>query len=75
MIASGQRSSQTFRQQMVGKEAKVLIEDRRHGDLLTGSTGNYLRTAVDVPDSQINQVIPVTLTGVENGIMLATPQS
>ena len=75
MIASGQRSSQTFRQQMVGKEAKVLIEDLRHGDLLTGSTGNYLRTAVDVPDSQINQVIPVTLTGVENGIMLATPQS
>jgi len=75
MIASGQRSSQTFRQQMVGKEAKVLIEDRRHGDLLTGLTGNYLRTAVDVPDSQINQVIPVTLTGVENGIMLATPQS
>lgn len=75
MIASGQRSSQTFRQQMVGKEAKVLIEDLRHGDLLTGSTGNYLRTAVDVPDSQINQVIPVTLTGVDNGIMQAAPQS
>ncbi|MAE19048.1 tRNA (N(6)-L-threonylcarbamoyladenosine(37)-C(2))-methylthiotransferase MtaB [Candidatus Poribacteria bacterium] len=75
MIVSGQRSSQTFRQQMVGKEAKVLIEDLRHGDLLMGSTGNYLRTAIDVPDSQINQVIPVTLTGVENGIMLAIPQS
>jgi len=75
MIELGRQSSQTFRQQMVGKEAKVLIEDLRHGDLLMGSTGNYLRTAIDVPDSQINQVIPVTLTGVENGIMLAIPQS
>ena len=63
MIDLGNKLSATFREQMIGKTVNVLVENRREdkGNLLTGFSGNYLRVAVDAPDTATNQILPITL--------------
>ncbi len=64
MISLGENLSATFRQRMLGKSKNVLVEGSREGKkkLLAGFTDNYLRVLVDVPDSAINQILPIKLT-------------
>ena len=64
MIRLGDELSTSFKKRMHGKSKKVLIEGSREGkdNLLAGFTDNYLRVLVDVPDSAINQILPVKLT-------------
>ncbi len=64
MISLGDELSTSFRKRMHGKSKNVLIEGSREGkdNLLAGFTDNYLRVLVDVPDSAINQILPVKLT-------------
>ena len=63
MIDLGNKLSATFREQMIGKTVNVLVENCKEdkGNLLTGFSGNYLRVAVDAPDTAINQILPITL--------------
>ena len=54
MIQLGERLGTAFRRRMLGKHAKLLVEDSREGKTqhhLTGFTDNYLRVLVDTPDS------------------------
>ena len=64
MIRLGDELSTSFKKRMRGKSKNVLIEGSREGkdNLLAGFTDNYLRVLVDVPDSAINQILPVKLT-------------
>ncbi len=64
MISLGDELSTSFKKRMHGKSKNVLIEGSREGkdNLLAGFTDNYLRVLVDVPDSAINQILPVKLT-------------
>lgn len=64
MIQLGDELSLSFRQRMLGKNRKVLIEESREGDknLLAGFTDNYLRVLLDVPDNTINKILPVKLS-------------
>ena len=66
MIALGNKLSTTFREQMIGKTVNVLFENCRNDDdeLLTGFSGNYLRVAVNAPDTAINQILPITLKSI-----------
>lgn len=71
MIDLGNKLSAIFRKRMVGKTMNVLVENRREdkGNLLTGFSGNYLRVAADVPDSAINQILPITLESLSGEIL------
>ncbi len=64
MISLGDELSTSFKKRMHGKSKNVLIEGSREGkdNLFAGFTDNYLRVLVDVPDSAINQILPVKLT-------------
>lgn len=64
MIQLGNELSLAFRQRMLGKNRKVLIEESREGDknLLAGFTDNYLRVLLDVPDNTINKILSVKLS-------------
>ena len=66
MIDLGNKLSATFREQMIGKTVNVLFENCRNDDdkLLTGFSGNYLRVAVNAPDTAINQILPITLKSI-----------
>ena len=68
MIRLGDELSTSFKKRMHGKSKKVLIEGSREGkdNLLAGFTDNYLRVLVDVPDSAINQILPVKLSTSDN---------
>ncbi len=73
MIELGEKLSKRFKQKMIGKKKKVLIEESRepanikHGrNLLSGYTENYLRVLVDVPDTAINHILQVELTSYDN---------
>ena len=77
MIALGKQLGEKFRQRLIGKTMNVLIEDSREGrdGHLAGFTENYLRVLIDVPDSAVNQILPVKLTGVEGEFIRAEPLS
>jgi len=66
MIDLGNKLSATFREQMIGETVNVLFENRRNDEdkLLTGFSGNYLRVAVNAPDTAINQILPITLKSI-----------
>ena len=67
MIALGKQLGINFRKRMLGKTMKVLIEDSREGvdRHLAGFTENYLRVLTDLPDSEVNRVLPARLTALE----------
>ena len=73
MIALGERLNIAFRQRMLGKRKKVLIEASREGENnhLAGFTDNYLRVLVDAPESAINQIQNVTLGALEGDCIAA----
>ena len=73
MIALGERLNIAFRQRMLGKRKKVLIEASREGknNHLAGFTDNYLRVLVDAPESAINQIQRVTLGALEGDCIAA----
>lgn len=68
MISLGEQLSTSFRKRMLGKCKNVLVEGSREGkkNLLAGFTDNYIRVLVDVPDTAINQILPVRLSTSDN---------
>ena len=77
MIALGKQLGEKFRQRLIGKTMNVLVEDSHEGrdGHLAGFTENYLRVLTDAPDSAVNQILPVKLTGVEGEFIRAEPLS
>ena len=75
MIALGKQLGEKFRQKLIGKTMNVLVEDSREGTgrHLAGFTENYLRVLMDVPDSAVNRILPVKLTGLEDEFIRAEP--
>lgn len=73
MIALGERLNTAFRERMLGKQKKVLIEASREGknNHLAGFTDNYLRVLVDAPERAINQIQNVTLGALEGDCITA----
>jgi len=68
MISLGEELSASFRKRMLGKCKNVLVEGSREGkeNLLAGFTDNYIRVLIDVPDTAINQILPVKLSTSDN---------
>ncbi len=68
MIQLGKVLSTTFRQRMLGKYKRILVEDNKDGEnqLLAGFTENYLRVLVDVPESTINHILKIRLTTMDS---------
>ncbi|MGM0471628.1 MAG: tRNA (N(6)-L-threonylcarbamoyladenosine(37)-C(2))-methylthiotransferase MtaB [Bacillota bacterium] len=68
----GSQLADNYRQQFVGEELKVLLEDQRdnYTGLLTGLTDNYLRVKVDDEDQYCGQLVDVKLNGLENDYLL-----
>ncbi len=68
MIQLGKELSTTFRQRMLGKYKRILVEDNKDGEnqLLAGFTENYLRVLVDVPESAINHILKIKLTTLDS---------
>ena len=73
MIALGKQLGSKFRKRMLGKTMKVLVEDSREGTAghLAGFTENYLRVLTDVPDSEVNRILPMRLTALEGEFIRA----
>ncbi|MEE9286406.1 MAG: hypothetical protein V3V35_11840, partial [Dehalococcoidia bacterium] len=72
MLDLAQRTAHRRRQQMVGRPATVLWEERKPvdgGPAWTGLTEHYVRVYVRSDDDLDNRLLPVTLTGVApNGL-------
>lgn len=64
-----------FRRKMLGKEMQVLVEDSREGkqNWLAGFTGNYIRTLIELPESAVNEIVPVKLLSLEGELVVAEP--
>ena len=77
MIALGKQLGEKFRQRLIGKTMNVLVENSREGrdGHLAGFTENYLRVLMDAPDSVVNRILPVKLTGLEGEFIRAEPLS
>ena len=54
----------------VGQTASVLFESRNKQGLLTGLTPDYIRVGVSAEEDLTNQIRPVQLQGVMDGLAL-----
>jgi threonylcarbamoyladenosine tRNA methylthiotransferase MtaB len=59
-----------FYQRHVGRTVSVLFETRNRSGLFTGLTDNYIRVGVPVEQDLSNQLRPVRLTGVMDGLAI-----
>ncbi|HEV8540088.1 MAG TPA: tRNA (N(6)-L-threonylcarbamoyladenosine(37)-C(2))-methylthiotransferase MtaB [Nitrospiraceae bacterium] len=57
-----------FYQARIGRTLPVLFENRDAGGLWTGLTGNFIRVGVSTQQDLTNQVKPVVVTGVMDGL-------
>lgn len=60
-----------FLSSMVGNRCQVLIETKMKDGLLTGYTENYLPVLLKGPEALSGTVVPVLVTGVQNGALLS----
>ncbi len=63
----GGELARAFAAGRVGTRATALIETRRAEGRLTGFTGRYLRVFTDGPDTLMNRLLPVRITGLVAG--------
>lgn len=69
MLAGCSRAKRlAFYQRFIGKTATVLFEQREADGPWTGWTDNYLKVAVRAEASLVNQIKPVLVTGVMDGL-------
>jgi threonylcarbamoyladenosine tRNA methylthiotransferase MtaB len=66
------RQKTAFYRRFVGRTVRVLFERREEHGLYTGFSDNYIKVGVTTADELANQLLPVRLTGVENGLALGT---
>ena len=67
--------SQEFRRSFIGKTVAVLIENQRDlkTGLLKGHSEQFIPVLVEGGDRLTNQIIPVTITQVENDQVFGCP--
>lgn len=73
IISLGDRLAQEFRQQMIGQEAEILVEDVMEGKdkLPAGFTSNYIRVLLaDAVNEDIGHLIRMKLTGMEGNYII-----
>jgi len=64
------KKRRAFYEQNVGKEAKVLFESERDGDVMYGFTENYVKVKTPYNEELANQIVKVKLTEIDrNGVM------
>ncbi|MEE2910248.1 MAG: tRNA (N(6)-L-threonylcarbamoyladenosine(37)-C(2))-methylthiotransferase MtaB [Candidatus Poribacteria bacterium] len=71
MIEIGRESADNFRQKMIGRATRILVESVTDNCQGSGFTDNYLRTEINGYFRQTNQIIPVVLTGIKGDVMQA----
>lgn len=67
MLRLSESKVRSFASRFLGEVRPVLMEHRREGDAespLLGFTDNYLRVAVDAPDSLAGEIVPVRLISI-----------
>ncbi|VAX17096.1 tRNA t(6)A37-methylthiotransferase [hydrothermal vent metagenome] len=70
-----QEKGEEFRKRFVGATLPVLIENTRDNDgHLKGFSDNYLQVVLDGPDSLINKIVQVKITGSEKERLTGSPQ-
>ena len=64
------KKRRAFYEQNVGKEAKVLFESERDGDVMYGFTENYVKVKTPYNEELANQIVKVKLTEIDrDGVM------
>lgn len=63
----GARKKKAFFGSFIGRTLPVLFEHRVRSGRLSGLTANYLRVEAPTDDALVNQIRPVTLTGILGG--------
>jgi threonylcarbamoyladenosine tRNA methylthiotransferase MtaB len=67
-----EKKKQAFYRQHIGREHKVLFERERTGDKMYGFSENYIKVETDYDPLLVNEIIPVTLSGINpEGMALA----
>src|SRR5262245_12906030 len=56
----------------LGRTLRVLFEQREDSGLYTGFSDNYIKVGVATADALANQLLPVSLHSIENGLALGT---
>ena len=51
----------------IGRDGRVLVEEKRQQGLLRGYTENYVPVLFDGPDTMKNQIVPIALTDADDG--------
>ena len=63
LIELSQRKTRAFYERHIGQEADVLMEHTRHGGMMHGFTGNYIRVEMESDDALDNKLVCVRLGG------------
>jgi threonylcarbamoyladenosine tRNA methylthiotransferase MtaB len=66
------RQKRAFYRRFAGRTLRVLFERREAHGLYTGFSDNYIKVGVNIAGELANQLLPVRLSGVENGLALGT---
>jgi threonylcarbamoyladenosine tRNA methylthiotransferase MtaB len=66
------RKKAAFYRRFLGRTLRVLFEQCDDSGLYTGFSDNYLKVGVATTDALANQLLPVSLHSVENGLALGT---
>ncbi|HEY7494283.1 MAG TPA: tRNA (N(6)-L-threonylcarbamoyladenosine(37)-C(2))-methylthiotransferase MtaB, partial [Candidatus Tectomicrobia bacterium] len=61
-----------FYRHFLGRTLRVLFEQRNDAGLFTGFSDNYIKVGVATADTLANQLLPVSLHSVKNGLALGT---
>jgi threonylcarbamoyladenosine tRNA methylthiotransferase MtaB len=69
---SAKKKNEYMRKQ-IGGILEVLVEDAYGPDTVTGITGNYLKVMVHESGATPKTIVPVRITGVREGVLLAYP--
>ncbi|MGH8060347.1 MAG: tRNA (N(6)-L-threonylcarbamoyladenosine(37)-C(2))-methylthiotransferase MtaB, partial [Candidatus Entotheonellia bacterium] len=70
--ALGQAKKRAFAQRFIGREIEILLEGKRDKarQLFSGLSTHYLRVYVEAPETLVNELIPVRVTGLdEDGVL------
>jgi threonylcarbamoyladenosine tRNA methylthiotransferase MtaB len=66
------RKKAAFYRHFLGRTLRVLFEQRNDAGLFTGFSDNYIKVGVATADTLANQLLPVSLHSVKNGLALGT---
>ena len=73
LIELGREKKRLFMEKQNGRTLDLLVEERGEDGAITGTTGNYLKVKVQLPDALLKQIVNVRIVGHADEVLIGVP--